>query len=216
MKFRDKNGFDYSDIEMARWEFCGSKDCDTCPLRQYDNRDCVEFSSKNPAKAAELMGYDIILESGIDFPMPGYNPDDVAFTTFDNADKHEPRICKVLNVKVGERFQIDYPKGTTAVLHVNEDGLIEREGGPNRLKIGNSIAWAINHPESVIRIPTLSKDEWELVNNIEKVFQPGPSWKVERDTCGNLWVDCEHGRYPLWNKLLPSLWAGHKINVYFN
>lgn len=58
-------------------------------------------------------------------------------------NKRNPRICTILGVKINQRFRINYPKGMTSWLHINEDGLVEREGGPNNFKIGNSIAWAM-------------------------------------------------------------------------
>lgn len=64
-----------------------------------------------------------------------------------------PRICEVLGVEVGERFRIDYPKGMTVWLHINKEGFVVREGGPKNLKIGNSVEWAINHPDRIIRKP---------------------------------------------------------------
>ena len=82
----------------------------------------------------------------------------------------KPRICEVLGVEIGERFRVDYPKGMTAWLHVNEDGFVEREGGANRFKVGNSIAWAINHPEHIIRKPRFTQQEVEDAKAIRRVF----------------------------------------------
>lgn len=85
-------------------------------------------------------------------------------------NKKNPRICSILGVKVNQRFRIDYPKGMTNWLHINEDGLVEREGGPNNFKIGNSIAYAINHPESIHRLSMFTVAEQEDAVYILRLF----------------------------------------------
>lgn len=85
-------------------------------------------------------------------------------------EQRGPRICKVLGVEIGERFRIDYPKGMTAWLYINEDGFVERDKGANRLKIGNSVAWAINHPESIIRKPRFTKRDVDDAKAMKRLF----------------------------------------------
>ena len=92
----------------------------------------------------------------------------------------KPRIAQVLEVEVGERFRIDYPKGMTVWLHINEEGFVVREGGPKNLKIGNSVAWAINHPESIIRKPRWTQQEVERARAI-KVLYPDAESLEEQD-----------------------------------
>lgn len=82
----------------------------------------------------------------------------------------KPRICEVLGVEVGEKFRVDYPKGMTAWLHINEEGFVEREGGANRFKVGNSIAWAINHPDRIIRKPRFTQQDVEDAKSVKRVF----------------------------------------------
>ena len=82
----------------------------------------------------------------------------------------KPRICEVLGVEVGEKFRVDYPKGMTAWLHINEEGFVEREGGANRFKVGNSIAWAINHPDRIIRKPHFTEQEVERAKAIKLIY----------------------------------------------
>ena len=73
----------------------------------------------------------------------------------------KPRICDILDVEVGEWFRIHYPKGTTNPLYINAEGIVERTSGKdrNRKNIGNSIAWAIEHPESVEKVPRFSETD---------------------------------------------------------
>lgn len=96
----------------------------------------------------------------------------------EGADMDKPRICKVLGVEVGERFRIDYPKGMTVWLHINKEGFVVREGGPKNLKIGNSVAWAINHPESIIRKPRWTQQEVERARNLLEVVGDGELGKT--------------------------------------
>ena len=78
MIFRDpKTGQVSDDINQIK---CDSR-CDRCPIGRINNGKnmvCTEFANAYPDEAARLMGWEIIREPGIDFPMPEYDPDEVA------------------------------------------------------------------------------------------------------------------------------------------
>lgn len=128
--------------------------------------------------------------------------------------KTHPRICTVLGVKINQRFRIDYPKGMTNWLHINEDGLVERDGGSNNFKIGNSIAYAINHPESIHRQPLFTDEEKADATAILRLHPSATH--IERLSCGNIlgisenisgWV-CD-----LRPDLFPSIKPGTAVRI---
>lgn len=150
-------------MEEANNEFCDRQtSCDTCPLdnpsHKKENTSCVDWCNDHPYEAARLMGYEVVED---DAPTLEEAIDKYLGIKQKEANMDKPRICEVLGVEVGQRFRVDYPKGMTAWLHINEDGFVEREGGANRFKVGNSIAWAINHPDRIIRKPRFTEQEVE-------------------------------------------------------
>ena len=178
MKFRDPvTQKVFSGIVDANDYFCAKSavECNSCPLdipsHQQKKISCESWCKTNQEEAARLMGYEVV--------------EDEQFreaTKKEEANMNKPRICEVLGVEVGQRFRVDYPKGMTAWLHINEAGFVEREGGANRFKVGNSIAWAINHPDRVIRKPRFSQQEVERAKAI-KVLYPEILYIQADDRC---------------------------------
>ena len=160
MKFRDKDG----EVFQTHCDTCGigSSGCDLV----WRNVNCTLFRN-NPHEAARLMGYEVVeemRENAGEMREPQLNAGER------EANMDKPRICEVLGVEVGQRFRVDYPKGMTAWLHINEEGFVEREGGANRFKVGNSIAWAINHPDRIIHKPHFTEQEVEAAKAIKTLF----------------------------------------------
>lgn len=86
----------------------------------------------------------------------------------------EPKLCRLLGVRVRERFRIDYPKGTTGELYITEDGLIERADGGKRHKgIGNSIAYAIQNPKKVIKTPRWTDADIQDARTLRRMWPKG-------------------------------------------
>ena len=126
-----------------------------------------------------------------------------------NMDK--PRICEVLGVEVGERFRIDYPKGMTVWLHINKEGFVVREGGPKNLKIGNSVAGAINHPESIIRKPRWTQQEVEDAKVLARALLADG---FERDTIGDVFATSSVAcRTLIDSRMFPSLSPGDSVKL---
>ncbi len=98
------------------------------------------------------------------------------------ADK--PRLAEVLGVEVGERFRVG---------DVGCDFWIEADGWPrselfDRNASAKWVVNAINHPESIIRLPLLTEPEIAIMRAM------GAKW-VSRDkngTCANLWESEPH------------------------
>ena len=126
----------------------------------------------------------------------------------------KPRICDILNLDINEHFRINYTKGLTNWLYITEDGLVERaDGGKNHNKIGNSIAYAINHPESIIRYKESFSDEekdfaFELINMFirDKV-------SIKRCVSGALFLYIGENHYQINRDLFPSLRAGDLVEL---
>ncbi|WP_298021050.1 hypothetical protein [uncultured Dysosmobacter sp.] len=86
----------------------------------------------------------------------------------------EPKLCQLLGVHVGERFRIDYPKGITGELYITGGGLIERvDGGKRHDKIGNSIAYAIQHPKKVIKPPRWTEEDIQDAKALRRMWPIG-------------------------------------------
>ena len=181
MKFRNPDtGEIFNNLQQAADVFCLNYDsyCQGCPIDKANGgRACRDWIQEHPHEAARLMGYEVVEENSnkLKETLINGNKEEV------NMDKQaRPRICEVLGVEVGERFRIDYPKGMTVWLHINKEGFVVREGGPKNLKIGNSVAWAINHPESITRKPRWTQQEVERARAI-KVLYPDAESLEEQD-----------------------------------
>lgn len=135
MKFRDpKTGEVFEDIEKVRTKFCTGK-CSKCALNDYNSLlNCREYYSDNPAEAARLMGYEVVVPAtgetqdgrqricgweadeictNADCPMcADYCPvhNDPGVCRFDDREDNDmgkvdkPHICQVIGVEEFERI----------------------------------------------------------------------------------------------------------------
>ena len=175
------------DIEHCQCRFGGSAHPDRSKRQSVVEDHLYLFSDKQVRHIIELERYwrmsysDEEKEKILEELEREYNPILVSMPVEEtNMDK--PRICEVLGVEVGQRFRVDYPKGMTAWLHINEDGFVEREGGANRFKVGNSIVWAINHPDRIIRKPHFTEQEVEDAKYTKRILKVD---SVRRNIYGN-------------------------------
>ena len=87
------------------------------------------------------------------------------------ANMDKPRICEVLGVEVGERFELG---NTGIVLLVNDDGLVHialSHGDHKETDMNvNYLVKAINDPDRIIRKPRFTQQEVEDAKTILKVF----------------------------------------------
>ena len=120
----------------------------------------------------------------------------------------KPRICDVLGIDIGVPFKV---KGYNGKYHINSDGVMkwEEQGSSNA-----AIYEAINHPEHIVKVISLSDQEIETIKAIKNLF-PNVEY-VERiknsDIVGignseNGWIA------DINNALFPSLNPGDSIDV---
>lgn len=80
-----------------------------------------------------------------------------------NMDK--PRICEVLGVEVGERFNV---YGNCLDWHVDEKGHVVSDD--DKRCVDDVIYLAINHPDRIIRKPRWTEQEAERAKAIKEIF----------------------------------------------
>lgn len=76
----------------------------------------------------------------------------------------KPRICDVLGIDIGVPFKV---KGYKGKYHINSDGVMkwEEQGSSNA-----AIYEAINHPEHIVKVISLSEQEVEAIKAIKNLF----------------------------------------------
>ena len=83
----------------------------------------------------------------------------------------KPRICEVLGVEVGERFELG---NTGIILLVNDDGLLHiglSHGNHKETDMNvNYLVKAINDPDRIIRKPRFTEQEVEDAKMLLRVF----------------------------------------------
>ena len=83
----------------------------------------------------------------------------------------KPRICEVLGVEVGERFELG---NTGIILLVNDDGLLHiglSHGNHKETDMNvNYLVKAINDPDRIIRKPRFTQQEAERAKAIRVIY----------------------------------------------
>ena len=83
----------------------------------------------------------------------------------------KPRICEVLGVEVGERFELG---NTGIILLVNDDGLLHiglSQGAHKETDLNvNYLVKAINHPDRIIRKTRFTQQEVERAKAIKVLY----------------------------------------------
>ena len=198
MKFRDPvTQKVFSGIVDANDYFCAKSavECNSCPLdipsHQQKKISCESWCKTNQEEAARLMGYEVVKERydssgtcGIcEKSIPnGYDGDITCSITgksgksedkckLEEANMDKPRICEVLGVEVGERFELG---NTGIILLVNDDGLLHiglSQGAHKETDLNvNYLVKAINHPDRIIRKPRFTEQEVERAKAIRLLF----------------------------------------------
>ena len=95
----------------------------------------------------------------------------------------KPRICEVLGVEVGERFELG---NTGIILLVNDDGLLHiglSHGNHKETDMNvNYLVKAINDPDRIIRKPRFTQQEVEDAKYIKRILKVD---SVRRNIYGN-------------------------------
>lgn len=174
MKLRNpETGEVFLSISSAADYFCRENDCflQTCPLKgQTDGEPCVDWVNAYPHEAACLMGYEVVYEPGDDA-----SPLEAIAKSFSQIEKEvnmdKPRICEVLGVEVGERFELG---NTGIILLVNDDGLLHislSHGNHKETDMNvNYLVKVINDPEYIIRKPRFTEQDIEDAKMVKAVF----------------------------------------------
>lgn len=99
-----------------------------------------------------------------------YNPVQVPASP-EEADMDKPRICEMLGVEVGERFELG---NTGIILLVNDDGLLHiglSHGNHKETDMNvNYLVKAINDPDRIIRKPRFTEQEVERAEAIRLIY----------------------------------------------
>jgi hypothetical protein len=223
MKFRSKTGEVALTIEQALEQFCDSKkDCDYCelrePVQQYKGtkRPCHEYAMANPHEAARLMGYEVVED---DEPRTCFNcigceiekdfdPQEECknWVKRKEANMDKPRICEMLGVEVGERFNV---YGNCLDWHVDEKGHVVSDD--DKRCVDDVIYLAINHPDRIIRKPRWTQQEVDRAKAI-KVLLPEIN-AIKCDGALTQFLEIVDGTYfqreVITRYLFPSVEKGH-------
>lgn len=156
------------------------------------------YTVDNPHEAARLMGYEVVEEDGHftederkayqDMLNRAGKPTGVKIEDLmqdcdqsqksrnsvakkEEANMDNPRICEVLGVEVGERFELG---NTGIILLVNDDGLLHiglSHGNHKETDMNvNYLVKAINDPDRIIRKPRFTQQEVEAAKAIKTLF----------------------------------------------
>lgn len=139
------------------------------------------------------------------------------------SDDNEPRICKVLGVHVGERFELGH---TGLVLLVGEDGKIHLSQGTgtqenttlsmNQLVNMNHLVNAINEPEYLTKCPRWTAKDQEDARLVMKTF--GKNGVVQRRSpmvkgANGQWLNLTFNNLYINPDLFPSLGLNERAEL---
>lgn len=202
MKYRDpESGTVLDRIRTVRAIFCVNKACVDCPLEGWKHgkeMGCLEFCDTYPEEAAKMMGYEVI-EGEMEM----------------ETKQDKPRICEVLGVEVGERFDVKGDYCYTG-LQVLENGIVRRVHPDGSLgnKLGTrAICYLINHPECIVRRKQFTEQEIEDAKAIKRLLPK--IRKIRRDCIGTLCISgskCEYLSF-LDNTLFQSIAWGESYTL---
>lgn len=203
MKFRDpKTGEVFESIYEIMNQFCArNKVCADCTLPSA----CTLFVSNEPAKAARLMGYEVV-EDDRDGDSRNGKEDQM-----EKMDK--PRICEVLGVEVNEEWRVS--GNDMATYRITEDDQFEyamplyQRPGHGKWHDGDiaHLIDFINHPDRIIRKPRFTEEEVGDAKAVVRVFGRDEVFQRQKDgrlTYGNLYINKE---------FLPSLRPGQSVKL---
>lgn len=122
----------------------------------------------------------------------------------DSVENDKPRICQVLGVEVGERFDLPAPYRHYSDCYVTADAMVY--AGTQKIGSGG-LCWLYEHPDSIIRKPRFTEEEVAQAKDIRHIF--GREDTIRRTDNGVL---C-YGYIILNSSLLPSLSPGQTVKL---
>lgn len=190
MKFRSKTG-EILDTSSKLW-----------------NAILKDLHKMVPREAARLMGYEVVEDDHfceVTKMIERADNLDEAIEKYlkikEEADMDKPRICEVLGVDVDEVFTIETPVRKSTYCRIDEEGKIYNT-------CIETLCYAINHPDRIIRKPRWTQQEVELAKAAKKLF-PEASDLARMNACA-LALSNDHGGHiaNINSDLFPSLPLG--------
>nr|DAH70919.1 MAG TPA: hypothetical protein [Caudoviricetes sp.] len=198
MKFRSKTG-EVLAGEQAQLRFCKGRHCCECPMNQESpaKECCVDFRKSHPHEAARLMGYEVVEDDHI--PQAEKK---------EETNMGKPRICEVLGVDVDEVFTIETPVRKSTYCRIDEKGKIYNT-------CVETLCYAINHPDCIIRKPRWTEQEVEDAKAIRRIMSEYTDIVRKKDGCvTHLFLTSEDVEdYFLDSGLFPSLRPGETVKL---
>ena len=99
------------------------------------------------------------------------------------ANMDKPRICEVLGVEVGERFEVEGYDSVNFYINANGDVCSDYTNDPDYC---TAIYQAINHPDRIIRKPRWTEQEVEAAVNLRKILDSRKIGCLARERDGEL------------------------------
>lgn len=211
-KYKSPDGRVFDHILKAKHYFCHKDPCGTqfycaeCPIYiQSGEFPCEPWVNQHSAEAARLMGYEVVEDE------PVGNSDQLKEEA--NIDKQKkPRICEVLGVEVGERFDIAWSDGNPH--YITPKGFLVNKDGYH---IGVVLSNIINHPDRIIRKPRWTEREVEDAKTFCRMW-PNGEIEFKRDIdgrCSMVHIQGSlHGCLDLGQvELFPSLRPGESVRL---
>ena len=181
--------------------------CSDCPVDKVAHGNCsdMDWWDSHPEEMKEcirLMGYKLVenqydLCSGCawkatdrhQYPCAGcFRRNNFSSAT----DEYTPRLPGLLRVKPGQKWHVEYPEE-----NINSDDVwLDEKGnlkGAQGLTGTEILCTAINHPESIVRSPVLSKKEKEICRSV------GAHW-VSYDRGSGMGLVCLSADKPIMGK----------------
>lgn len=169
MKFRNPETGEVVTDEQAHRQFCRGRNCCECPMNQ-TQENCIVFRRSRPHEAACLMGFEVVEDDHfceVTKMIERADNLDEAIEKYlkikKEADMDKPRICEVLGVDVDEVFTIETPVRKSTYCRIDEEGKIYNT-------CIETLCYAINHPDRIIRKPRWTEQEVERAKAIKVLY----------------------------------------------
>lgn len=202
MKFQNPKTGEVFENTCDDITFCGHyKGCIDCPIGNIkQNYDCTEWINKHPYKSARLMGYEAVEET--------------VFTKSDSknesleANMDKPRICEVLGVEVGERFDVK-----SEIVSLYTDAYISEDGIARTKTItpidSMRLCEIINGELKIIRKPRWTEQEVEMAKAIKLLFPCAIA--ITKASFGSIFVSGTS--LTLSTEYFPSIQPGQSVTL---
>ena len=188
MKFRNKDGEVFCNIIAVWVGFMCPGPCGDCNLQRGSTCE-KEWIESHPREAARLMGYEVVEEHTKTHEKTHADAIENARVHLEEANMDKPRICEVLGVEVGERFELG---NTGIILLVNDDGLLHiglSHGNHKETDMNvNYLVKAINDPDRIIRKPSFTEQEVEDARALKRILMVEVPTAIERDNDGQIYL----------------------------